>query len=177
MSGSKSVVSLKPHGAPAEESDAFLADRAERLQRRAERELAARHEAERLLESKSLELFAANQRLTQLNADLEHRVEMRTTELEEARRAAVEVGTTDPLTSIANRHQYSERLEQSLAQAVAGSRSTGLLLLDLDGFKLINDTYGHRHGDQLLVAVAAAPCRNAPATTFSSRALAATNSR
>ena len=66
MSASKSVVSLDLAGAgPARGADQ-LADHADRLKRRAERELAARHEAERLLESKSLELFAANQRLLQL---------------------------------------------------------------------------------------------------------------
>ena len=110
MFGSKSVVSLNARTPPALD-DAELASRAARLKRRAEREVAARHEAERLLESKSLELFATNQRLIQLNAELEHRVETRTRELDEARRAAVEIGTTDALTGIANRHHYSARLE------------------------------------------------------------------
>lgn len=59
-------------------------DRTDRWQRRAEREQLARHEAERLLESKSLELFEANQRLTDLNAYLEQRVKVRTVELARA---------------------------------------------------------------------------------------------
>ena len=154
MSGLKSVVSLNRAGAVSPVDADGQPDRAERLKRRVERELAARHEAERLLESKSLELFATNQRLIQLNADLEHRVEARTRQLDEARRAAVEIGTTDPLTRIANRHYYSEWLERSLAQAITQGRTTGLLLIDLDGFKQINDSYGHRHGDQLLVTIA-----------------------
>ena len=58
--------------------------------------MAARHEAERLLESKSLELFAANQRLIQLNADLEQRVEARTRQLDDARKAAI--GSARPTT-------------------------------------------------------------------------------
>jgi diguanylate cyclase (GGDEF)-like protein len=154
MSGLKSVVSLRPAGADRAGDADGQVERAARLQRRAERELAARHEAERLLESKSLELFAANQRLVQLNADLESRVEARTRQLDEARRAAVEIGTTDSLTGIANRYFYSNWLERSLARAEGDRGATGLLLIDLDGFKQINDSYGHRHGDQLLVTIA-----------------------
>lgn len=154
MSGSKSVISLSSRlpargGTPGE-----LADRAQRAQRRADRELAARHEAERLLESKSLELFAANQRLTWLNGELEVRVEARTRELNDARHAAVHVGETDHLTGISNRLHYSEQLEWSMAKTRASGRATGLLLVDLDGFKLVNDTYGHRHGDRLLIEIA-----------------------
>jgi diguanylate cyclase (GGDEF)-like protein len=154
MSVSKSVVSLDLAGAGFARRAGEQPDHAERLKRRAERELAARHEAERLLESKSLELFAANQRLLALNADLERRVEARTSQLEDARRTAVEIGTTDSLTGIANRHSYSQALERSLAASQAGARLTGLLLIDLDGFKQVNDSYGHRHGDQLLVTTA-----------------------
>ena len=154
MSVLKSVASLDAIGAGPVRSADRLLDQAERLKRRAERELAARHEAERLLESKSLELFAANQRLLQLNADLERRVEARTSQLEDARRVAVQIGTTDSLTGIANRHSYSQALELSLAASRGGARLTGLLMIDLDGFKQINDSYGHRHGDQLLVTTA-----------------------
>lgn len=62
-------------------------EEARRLERRADREKAARNEAERLLETKSLELYEANKRLSELNSDLEKRVELRTREL--ARAAAV----------------------------------------------------------------------------------------
>ena len=152
MSGSKSVVALSPpiaRGIPAASDD-----RTERLRRRVEREHAARHEAERLLESKSLELFAANQRLIHLNAELEERVAARTRQLDEARIAAVAIGSTDYLTGIANRLHYSKTLDAALSADRPAGRATGLLLVDLDGFKLINDTFGHRHGDQLLIAIA-----------------------
>jgi diguanylate cyclase (GGDEF)-like protein len=152
MSGSKSVVSLDSR---LERDRAFgIDDRSERLRRRVEREHAARHEAERLLESKSLELFAANQRLIQLNAELEERVAARTLQLDDARMAAVKVSTTDYLTGIANRLRYSQRLEEGLAPGALAGRAMGLLLIDLDGFKLINDTFGHRHGDRLLIELA-----------------------
>ena len=151
MSASKSFAwsdPLPPSGADHPEL------RALRLQRRAERELAARHEAERLLEKKSLELFAANQRLIQLNAGLEARVEARTRQLDDAREAAVRLGSTDYLTGIANRFKFSRHLERRLERSAAGGPGTGLLLIDIDGFKLVNDTYGHGHGDQLLVTLA-----------------------
>lgn len=150
MSALTSVTSLNPRGAAPGRDACELAERAARMQRRAEREHTARHEAERLLESKSLELFAANQCLTQLNADLERRVEARTKQLDDARKTAVRFGTIDYLTKVANRLHYSQQLEQSVAR----SGATGLLLVDLDGFKLVNDTYGHDYGDQLLITIA-----------------------
>ena len=154
MSASKSLVSLDlGTSRPRTEEDFHL--RGERLRRRAERELAARHEAERLLEKKSLELFAANQRLVQLNVDLEKRVIARTQQLDDARKAAIRLGSTDYLTGIANRFRYSDYLEQCLERALAGGTAVGLLLIDVDGFKLVNDTYGHGHGDQLLISLAA----------------------
>lgn len=161
MSGSKSVVQLNSRTPAFEGTPKELAHRAQRSQRRAERELAARHEAERLLETKSLELFAANQRLIKLNAELEQRVEARTKQVEantkqvdEARKEALRIGSTDHLTGIANRHRYSEHLEWCFSHARPPQGPIGLLLLDLDGFKLVNDTYGHRYGDQLLIALA-----------------------
>jgi len=60
----------------------------------------------------------------------------------------------DPLTGLANRSLIAERLEQALAgPAVAGRRPT-MLYLDLDDFKLVNDTLGHDVGDGLLRGVA-----------------------
>lgn len=155
MSGLKLVVPLNSGARSVDFSPEELVRRAQRLQRRAERELAARHEAERLLESKSLELFAANHRLTQLNAELEERVKARTKQLDDAHKEAVKIGTTDHLTGIANRLSYSLHLETCLKGAQTSKSAVGLLLVDLDGFKVVNDTYGHRHGDQLLIAIAA----------------------
>ncbi len=64
MSVLKSVIPLSIPCALFEDTPAELVERAHRSRRRAERELAARNEAERLLETKSLGLFAVNQRLT-----------------------------------------------------------------------------------------------------------------
>ena len=60
----------------------------------------------------------------------------------------------DPLTGLANRAQLSESLTEALDDGRAANAPVAVLLLDLDGFKAINDAHGHAVGDRLLVAVA-----------------------
>src|SRR5690606_7789891 len=60
----------------------------------------------------------------------------------------------DVLTGLANRRLYQERMQQCIAQCTAQSGKFGILLLDLDNFKSVNDTYGHEAGDRLLQQVA-----------------------
>ncbi|HTW71694.1 MAG TPA: EAL domain-containing protein [Acetobacteraceae bacterium] len=60
----------------------------------------------------------------------------------------------DDLTRLPNRLMFLERLGTVLAAARSGAESFAVLSLDLDGFKLANDTYGHGFGDNLLVCVA-----------------------
>jgi diguanylate cyclase (GGDEF)-like protein len=62
---------------------------------------------------------------------------------------------TDPLTGLANRLAFRERLEQRLVAARAAGRALTLLFIDLDDFKRINDSLGHDAGDQVLEQVAA----------------------
>lgn len=59
----------------------------------------------------------------------------------------------DPLTDLPNRLLFTDRAEQALATAQVHKRGCGLLLLDLDHFKIINDSLGHNVGDQLLKQV------------------------
>jgi diguanylate cyclase (GGDEF)-like protein len=61
----------------------------------------------------------------------------------------------DPLTDLPNRVLFADRLELALARSLRGSRHVAVVFLDLDHFKLINDSMGHDGGDQLLRAVAA----------------------
>lgn len=60
----------------------------------------------------------------------------------------------DDLTGLANRSQFHRNLEQSLHRAERAGSMVALLFIDLDGFKQINDTYGHGAGDRLLKGVA-----------------------
>jgi diguanylate cyclase (GGDEF)-like protein/PAS domain S-box-containing protein len=61
----------------------------------------------------------------------------------------------DPLTGLFNRGMFNDRLQQAIAQAARFERSLALLFIDLDGFKLVNDTLGHNAGDALLAELAA----------------------
>lgn len=56
----------------------------------------------------------------------------------------------DALTGLANRHQFEVSLKKAVAQVTDGSVQHALLYIDLDQFKLVNDTCGHTAGDQLL---------------------------
>ncbi|CAN5205281.1 hypothetical protein BH11PSE10_BH11PSE10_19780 [soil metagenome] len=60
----------------------------------------------------------------------------------------------DPLTELANRAHFGERMHFALANARRYDESLGLILLDLDRFKPVNDQFGHAVGDQLLQTVA-----------------------
>jgi len=61
----------------------------------------------------------------------------------------------DPLTGLFNRGMLNQRLQQALAQAQRFERTLAILFIDLDGFKLVNDTLGHNAGDALLAEIAA----------------------
>jgi len=61
---------------------------------------------------------------------------------------------TDPLTGLANRHQYEIYLEDAIKYVKRFKMDFALILLDLDKFKPVNDTYGHPIGDELLKKVA-----------------------
>ncbi|MES2683320.1 MAG: diguanylate cyclase [Pseudomonadota bacterium] len=62
----------------------------------------------------------------------------------------------DALTGVNNRRAFDERFEQEFLRAARGHGSLGLLMVDIDHFKLYNDTYGHQAGDKCLRQVAQA---------------------
>lgn len=74
----------------------------------------------------------------------------------EANHKLAEKAVTDPLCGLLNRRGMYRHLEASSRQLVVEGKPYGLLLVDLDHFKLINDQFGHQAGDDTLVAVSAA---------------------
>lgn len=129
-----------------------LADRINRLRREKEAAQAAalaagetmvaalkRSEAEldRRVRERTAELALANQRLSESAA--RHRLQ----------------ASHDALTGLANRMLLDDRLERSIEHARRSGTKVGLVMIDLDQFKPVNDTYGHAVGDRLLVAAAA----------------------
>ncbi len=64
------------------------------------------------------------------------------------------LATTDALTGLINRFQFQETLKARVAHACAASERVALFLLDMDGFKEINDTLGHPVGDKTLIEIA-----------------------
>jgi diguanylate cyclase (GGDEF)-like protein len=64
------------------------------------------------------------------------------------------LATTDPLTGLANRIRLGELLQQAAERSNRSGLRTAVLIIDLDDFKPVNDTYGHETGDGLLIAFA-----------------------
>jgi diguanylate cyclase (GGDEF)-like protein len=75
----------------------------------------------------------------------------------------------DSLTGLANRVALQEQLRDELPRAASVGESLAVLFLDLDGFKLVNDSYGHAVGDELLKAAAARIVENVRADDFVAR--------
>jgi diguanylate cyclase (GGDEF)-like protein len=67
---------------------------------------------------------------------------------------ALHQATHDPLTALPNRTLVLDRLSEAIARPPRRGREVAVLFLDLDRFKRINDLFGHRHGDALLVTIA-----------------------
>ncbi len=76
-------------------------------------------------------------------------------QMEQQRTRAVHDSLHDALTGLPNRTLLADRFEQALRAGRRNAVSTGLLLIDLDRFKEVNDTLGHACGDQLLVQISA----------------------
>ena len=85
---------------------------------------------------------------------LRHRVEKQTRALRESEERLRHMSYHDALTGLPNRALLNDRLEMEIHRADRFQSGVGLMMLDLDGFKVVNDRLGHRTGDRLLCALA-----------------------
>ena len=85
-----------------------------------------------------------------LNLSVDRRVDSMTRHITRELRNAFKQAATDPLTGLGNRRALDENLGQLIEQSVDAGADLSLVMLDLDGFKLVNDTHGHQVGDDAL---------------------------
>ncbi|WP_020587550.1 GGDEF domain-containing response regulator [Desulfobacter curvatus] len=91
-----------------------------------------------------------NRQLIKLNQELEAKVQERTRELEQKNRELERLATFDQLTGLVNRAKLDEVLTAELIRSNRYGNSLGLIMVDIDHFKVVNDTHGHQVGDQVL---------------------------
>lgn len=95
-------------------------------------------------------LLVANRQLHDQLSDAQSKIEQQRTLIE----VHASQASTDPLTGLANRRAFEQEVTRRCAEAVRYGNPVSLLMLDIDRFKAINDTYGHAAGDEVLVRVA-----------------------
>ncbi|MBR7782582.1 sensor domain-containing diguanylate cyclase [Undibacterium luofuense] len=117
----------------------------------------------------STDLTASRQELVEANEMLERRVEERTRELELANDALARQAMTDGLTNVANRRAFDMKQSELHALSARTGQAYGLLIIDVDHFKQVNDNYGHHVGDQVLAAIASKITASIRTTDFVAR--------
>jgi diguanylate cyclase len=93
-------------------------------------------------------------RAERMRARIEN-LERESTELQSRLASEQQGARLDPLTGVANRKSFDERFAQEVARKPRAEQPVAMLLWDVDNFKFINDSYGHRAGDRVLQSVAA----------------------
>ncbi|MDP3536232.1 MAG: sensor domain-containing diguanylate cyclase [Halomonas sp.] len=94
----------------------------------------------------------ANQVMAHMELMRSHRIqEALIRELQTTRQELEALSSTDSLTGLLNRRAFDQRFQQEVAMIQRGAPSGALMLIDLDNFKHINDTYGHQSGDHVMV--------------------------
>jgi two-component system cell cycle response regulator len=78
-------------------------------------------------------------------------VQEKNAQLEQSLKRMEEMAATDALTGLYNRRHFGRALEQSFAEAQRYEKDLACVMIDLDSYKKLNDTYGHQVGDQLLM--------------------------
>ncbi len=95
-------------------------------------------------------------RMAEREKMLTNLVAARTQELKEANESLQNLANSDGLTQVGNRRRFEEFLSGEWLRAMRSRTEISLILIDIDYFKLFNDTYGHQAGDECLKQVAAA---------------------
>ena len=91
--------------------------------------------------------------LDKLNFSLEEKVKERTKELEDSNRELKLLASTDPLTKLYNRRYFTKTSAHILDITKRNKTDLSIIMLDIDDFKHINDTYGHKVGDNVIVGI------------------------
>lgn len=103
----------------------------------------------------ALKLARTMQELGHERSALEQQVTGRTRELEQANRLLMDIANRDALTGLANRRRLEIELERNISFSKRTGQPLAVIMMDLDKFKICNDTAGHLVGDNILRAVAA----------------------
>jgi diguanylate cyclase (GGDEF)-like protein len=107
-----------------------------------------------LVVEKNLAVAKVRQENERLQAELKlalHEVQEKNTQLERSLKRIEEVAATDPLTGLYNRRHFGRVIEQLFNEAHRYDGDLSCVMIDLDGYKQLNDKFGHQIGDQLLV--------------------------
>ncbi len=110
-----------------------------------------------LVVEKNLTVAKVKRENESLRTELEHAladVRDKNLQLEQSLRRVEEVAATDPLTGLYNRRHFSRVVEQLFAEAQRYDQDLSCVMIDLDGYKQLNDAFGHQMGDQILVMAA-----------------------
>jgi diguanylate cyclase (GGDEF)-like protein/PAS domain S-box-containing protein len=91
----------------------------------------------------------AEQKLIKANTELETRL----ARIEELQAQLEEQATRDPLTGLYNRRYFEDHMSQAIARADRYNYPISLVMIDIDHFKVVNDTHGHKAGDEMLIAL------------------------
>jgi len=85
--------------------------------------------------------------LEMLNKELENKVKIRTKKLQETQKKLMEQANRDPLTNLYNRRYFNEIIINLMQLSKRSKSDLSIMMIDIDDFKKVNDTYGHSVGD------------------------------
>lgn len=106
-----------------------------------------------LMVEKNLAIYRTKCENARLQEELTHMLEevrVKNEQLENAVRQLETMAATDPLTGLANRRAFNQAMARCFAEAERYGHDLACVMIDMDGFKSLNDTLGHQRGDELL---------------------------